>query len=255
MISSAEHTNNIDNAFKELSALSQLLGVELNNNQIDLLKQFSFELQTYNEHTNLVGNAEINILVKEHILDALSLVPLINKYVGTKKTNAINLIDIGSGAGFPGIVLAIMFNNINLNLIDSISKKTLFLNQVKNICSLDNIKIYNKRAETLAHESIMRNSFDIATARAVGKLRLISELALPFLAIGGIFLVQKSTAQLEIELNNAKEHIKALGGEFKEIISLNKETISKDHQIMIIEKVKATPAQFPRSMTKIKQEL
>lgn len=230
---------------------AQQLGLALSAQQISSISDFLSDLQEFNEHTNLVSNADPERVVREHVLDALSLVALIPDVEGR-----IKLVDIGSGAGFPALVLSIMFPQMHAVLIDSIGKKTKFLMKAAEALGLNaRVEVLNARAEDVAHQRQYREQFDVATARAVGKLDLVAELTLPFLKSGGVLLAQKSSSQLETELEPAQVPIEKLGGIVDAILPVDKKVIEKDFVVVKITKQSSTPSRYPRPAAQLKTPL
>jgi 16S rRNA (guanine527-N7)-methyltransferase len=226
-----------------------LVGATLTESQIELLGVFLSELAAYNEHTNLVSNADPLVVAREHVLDSLSLCACL-----TDLNSSCRLVDIGTGAGFPAIVLAIALPNLAVLAIESVGKKTRFLQSLADRLNISQrLEVANERAESLAYDPSLRGSFDIATARAVGKIDVIAELALPFLKTGGRLLAQKSQAQLDEERRRAAIALPVLGGELTEIVIPNVEALEREHVVLIVCKKSATPKQFPRTPVQIKR--
>jgi 16S rRNA (guanine527-N7)-methyltransferase len=208
-------------------------------------------LQTYNEHTNLVSNADADVVIRNHILDALSLVRLIPNASSPKR-----LVDIGSGAGFPAMILALVLENLSVVLIDSVGKKTRFLLEAASALGVsDRVQVENARAEEMAREREYRERFDLATARAVGKLDLVVELTLPFLKLGGLLLAQKSKAQLSDELEDGRHAASLLGGTIKSLDQLDAEVLGRELVVVCVDKQKPTPPKFPRPTSQLKKPL
>ncbi len=209
---------------------------------LEKFRVFKNELVDWNSKINLTSVEEHKIETK-HFIDSLSLLPHIPKDVK-------NIIDIGSGAGFPGIPIAIMRQDIQVTLVDSIGKKTKFLEHIKNTLGLKNLHIENKRAEDLAHNSEFRERFDLVFARAVANLPILLEYTLPFLKAGGTFIAQKSDAS---EIDNSKNSLEILGGE---IIKIEKIKIPDlpERVLIIIKKIKSTPKEFPRNTAILKKK-
>jgi len=171
--------NNWTEALDELSTRVKKLGSTISAAQAEMLGIYCTQLAAYNEHTNLVAKSDVRTLLFEHVLDAWALVPTLeSKLSGSKR----RLIDIGSGAGFPGLILAIACLDLEVVLVDSVGKKTAFLTQATAALNLqERIQVLNTRAEELARQSRYRDSFQAATARAVGAMDVVAELCLPFL--------------------------------------------------------------------------
>lgn len=212
------------------------IGIEYTDKKIeDLLKYLSMLIE-YNSHTNLTALRDEKSIIEKHFLDSLLLQSLITD-------NIKNAIDVGTGAGFPGMVLAIFNRDINFTLMDSIGKKTKFLQLVKDELNLENVEVVTSRAEDFIDET-KRESYDLGLCRGVSKLSTILEYIIPFLKEGGVFLSQKmeGTGE-EIEAENA---LKVLKAEIKEIYNL-KLPYCEDPRIVIkIEKTEKTDRKYPR---------
>lgn len=205
-------------------------------------------LYEYNEKVNLVANADPEVVVKRHILDCLALVEVINsgENPAAPRDKPKRLIDIGSGAGLPGLVIAIAISDIEVTLLDSIGKKTKFLEEASEALSLtDRVSVITGRAEELARTN-KRATFDLATSRAVGHLGMVIELALPFLKVGGRILCQKSRSQVDDEISAIADCLKPIGAKKPQIIVPKIQVGEIEHVIVSIEKQKDTPRDFPR---------
>lgn len=245
----SEPTDILETALDYLRKRAPLVGATLNEAQIEALGVFLSELKAYNEHTNLVSNADPLVVAREHVLDSLSLCAHM-----PDANSSSRLVDIGTGAGFPALVLAIALPQLNVLAIESIGKKTRFLQaMVAKLEMAQRVEIANDRAETLAFKPGLRGSFDIATARAVGKVDVIAELALPFLKTDGRLLAQKSQAQLDEERRRAGIALPILGGELVEVVIPNVEALEKAHVVLIVRKKSDTPKRFPRTPVQIKK--
>jgi 16S rRNA (guanine527-N7)-methyltransferase len=208
-------------------------------------------LQAYNEHTNLVANSDADVVIRNHVLDALSLVRLLPDLERHQE-----LVDIGSGAGFPGLILAMVLENVSVLLIDSVGKKTNFLSEAASMLGIEErVEVINDRAEEVSRHRDYREKFDLATARAVGKLDLTVELTLPFLKVGGLLLAQKSKAQLSDELEDGRHAASLLGGAVKSLDQLDSEVLGRELVVVCIEKQDRTPPKFPRPTPQLKKPL
>lgn len=167
------------------------LGIEVSDEKIKLLDEYAKFLIEYNEHTNLTAIKDINDIYLKHFYDSLTITKVIN----LKKVK--NLLDIGTGAGFPGVVLKIFYPNLSVTLVDSNGKKTTFLNELVQRLKLDNVIIINNRVENLYKEYI--NSFDVVTSRAVANMSVLSELSIPFVKKFGYFIAMKGKNNEEID--------------------------------------------------------
>ncbi|MBQ6687379.1 MAG: 16S rRNA (guanine(527)-N(7))-methyltransferase RsmG [Bacilli bacterium] len=216
------------------------LGIELNGEQISLFEKYCEELLLYNEHTNLTAIRNVEDVYLKHFYDSITIVKNINL---TKES----VIDVGTGPGFPGVVLKIIFPEINLTLLDSNNKKTKFLKYICDKLGFYDVKIVNERIEDYVKNN--RYKFDIATARAVSHLRIISELCLPLLKDSGLFVALKGEATKEIE--ESKDTLKVLNSE---IVKNTKFLLPKENSnrtILSIKRNSDIPDVYPRSYDKI----
>lgn len=179
------------------------IGVSYTDIKINNLLKYLNYLYEYNKHTNLTAIRDKEEILEKHFLDSL----LLQKLIVEKKPKKI--IDIGTGAGFPGMVLAIFNPDIEFTLLDSVGKKTIFLEKIKTLLNLKNVNIVNKRAEEYIDDE-KRESFDIGLCRGVNRLNVILEYLIPFIKVDGIFLAQKmSGVEQELDMSNALKILKA----------------------------------------------
>ena len=176
----------------------------------------------------------------KHFLDSLTITLALPSI-----TTGLRIIDIGTGAGFPGLPLKIILPEIKLTLLEATGKKTAFLSNVVSKLGLEDIEILSGRAEELAHKPVYRESFDIALARGVADLATLAELTLPFCAITGSLIAQK-TEPFDVELGRADKAIKAMGGELRKIIGIHLNDYPEGRILMIIDKISHTPPEYPR---------
>lgn len=212
------------------------LGVPLNEEQINQLKEYSRLLTEWNEKINLTAICDEEGIAVKHFLDSMSAIT--TGYIGK------NVIDVGTGAGFPGLVLKIAKPEISLTLLDSLNKRITFLKEVSSSLNLDGIEFVHARAEDGARGAL-RAKFDTVVSRAVANMTALSELCIPYLKIGGYFLALKGPLADE-ELDNAKRAIHILGGEVKEVANVKIPYSDLSHKIIIVKKVRQTPLQYPR---------
>ena len=219
---------------------SKKLGIDLNNNQIKQFVLYYNHLEEWNKKINLTSITEFRSVQIKHFLDSLASF----KSIPSILFNTGSLIDIGTGAGFPGIPLKIALPGLKLTLLESTKKKTYFLKEISHLLKLRSTEIINKRAEDLAHDINYREKFDFATIRAVGKLAEITELCLPFCKIGGKVIALKNP-DIQFEIKNANNAITLLGGELGKIQNVQ---IAENKITSLIEIVKTTKTnnQYPR---------
>ena len=183
------------------------LGIDVTGEQLEKLEIYCNFLLEYNTHTNLTAIKNREEVYLKHFYDSLTLVKSIDL------SSIENLLDIGTGAGFPGIVLKIFFPNLQIYLVDSNNKKTKFLNELKNKLNVDKVEVINNRIENITSRFI--NSIDVVTARAVTNLPVLVELALPLVKVNKYFIAMKGNAQEELE--NSEYAITYLGGKIEDV--------------------------------------
>ena len=216
------------------------LGVDLKH--IEQLESFSAMLVKKNEVMNLTGITEPREVATLHLLDSLSLLPL-----GDLKGKKI--IDVGTGAGFPGVPLKIALPESEVTLLDSLNKRVDFLQESCDALGLEKVICVHARAEEFGH----REEFDYAVSRAVAALPILCELCLPLIKVGGEFLAMKSS-HTEEEINDAKAAIALLGGAITEVIDYTIPTTDIVHRVVRIRKEKPTPKKYPRRFAQIKKQ-
>ena len=233
----------------EEAALAVLRACGLGSASENALFDYCRLLHEYDSHTNLVARSAPEILLKEHVLDSLQLLPFLS---GADK-QAAGLIDIGSGAGFPGLVLALSLPSLNVTLVESVGKKCRFLeNAVSELGLSDRVRVFCQRAETLGHDKKMREHFQFATARAVGALPVVAELCLPFLRIGGLLLAQRSRRQALVEQDGVVIYATRLGAELTRTHHFEPDLLGRELSLQLLAKRRATPALYARSAAQIK---
>ena len=192
-----------------------------------------------NKVMNLTGITEFEEVVEKHFVDSLSLVKSI------KLNGDESLIDVGTGAGFPGIPIKIMFPNLKITLMDSLNKRLLFLNEVINKLGLDKIELVHGRAEDLGKNSNYREKYDLCVSRAVANLAVLSEYCIPYVKVDGYFIPYKS-GEIEDELNESKKAIKILGGKTQKVVQFELPDTDIARSLVIIKKEKNTGMKYPR---------
>lgn len=217
------------------------LGINLTEEQLAQLDVYCQFLLEYNAHTNLTAIKEPNQVYLKHFYDSLTFIKALDI------TKFSTLLDIGTGAGFPGMVLKIVFPHLDITLLDSNNKKINFLQELTMKLSLKNIHFFHGRAEEFCQKN--RESFDIVTARAVSNMTTLSELCLPLTKLDGYFIALKGSNKDEI--TSANHAIKVLGGKIEDTISFLLPFEESERNIIKIKKVNATPKEFPRRYEKI----
>lgn len=219
-----------------------LWGVDLGSRQRERLGVYAETLALY-ELANVVGTRDVERLWVDHLLDSLSC--LICASVG----RARSLIDVGSGAGLPGIPLHIASNFGHLCLLESNSKKVKFMSHALQELEISGAQVVDARAEDAGREKFYRESFEVATARAVAPLAVISEYCMPFVEVGGVFVAMKGNISGE-EIAGGKVAVKKLGGELEEILRVPfvEGVEQKERRLVVVRKVRETPGAYPRKV-------
>ncbi len=231
---------NINEFIEELNKI----GITLSNSQLDQLNTYKEFLTEYNSHTNLTTITEDNEIYLKHFYDSLTLA----KYVDLSNVN--KMLDIGTGAGFPGMVIKIVFPNIDMYLMDSNNKKLDFLTQLSEKLGLTNVHMLHVRAEEYAKTN--RESFDLVTSRAVAALPILTELALPLTKLDGKFVALKANASEEIRLS--KDIINKLNSNIDFIEEFTLPKLEDPRTIIVMSKKGHTSDLYPREYGKIKKE-
>lgn len=221
------------------------LNIKLNDKMLLGFEIYYNELVEVNKYMNLTAITEKNEVYNKHFLDSLEIVRAIDA------SGKFTLCDVGSGAGFPSIPLAIVSDNVEVTIIDALNKRITFLNSLVKKLQLENVIALHKRAEDFAKEK--REAFDVVTARAVARLNVLAELCLPLVKLGGLFIAMKGQSGSE-ELNEAQSAIKTLGGEVIKTIEFDLPNDAGKREIIVVKKVKKTPQKYPRIFAKIKEK-
>lgn len=222
---------------KELIEKAKKVNIEIDNKKEEQFYKYMELLLEWNEKINLTAITEPNDIILKHFIDSIT----INKYI--EQSNYI--MDIGTGAGFPGIPLKIMNQNKKITLVDSLNKRINFLNEVCKEISLENIQCIHARAEELANDLKYRENFETVVSRAVARLNVLIEYMLPFVKKGGLCICMKGP-NIDGELEEAKNAIKVLGGKIKSVESFFLPDSDIERNVIIIEKVTETPKKYPR---------
>ncbi len=220
------------------------LNISLNDDMANKFELYYKKLIEVNSYMNLTAITEHDEVYIKHFLDSLFIVKAIDK------KEAYSILDVGSGAGFPSIPLAIADNNANVTIIDALNKRINFLNDLVKYIGINNVVAYHKRAEDYAKEK--RESFDYVTARAVARLNVLAELCLPLVKLGGYFIAMKGQGAKE-ELSEAKKAIDILGGSIEKTIEVELPDDLGKREIILIKKVKNTNVKYPREFKRIKE--
>lgn len=226
--------------FREiLKADAKKFGVELSETQLEQFENFYKLVAEWNEKINLTAITDEKDFAVKHIIDSLSL------WDEKKLADSKKIIDIGAGAGFPGIPIKIFKPEIEIVLLDSLSKRVNFLKKVVAELDLKNVTCLHGRAEDFARQKNFREQFDLAATRAVARLNVIAEYCLPFVKVGGIFAALKGKKFLE-EIKEAKSAVKILGGGEINFAEKILPDLPDKRAVIYIDKIKSTQKNFPR---------
>ena len=224
---------------KLLKESCEEMGVSLDEKQIEQFMQYLSLLLEWNEKMNLTAITEFDEVIDKHFVDSLALIQAVDLH------QPLKLIDVGTGAGFPGIPLKIAFPHLKIVLLDSLNKRIQFLNTVIEELGLSNIETIHGRAEDFAKKDLLRESFDICVSRAVANLASLSEYCLPYVNLGGYFIPYKS-GKVDEELEESKKAVFLLGGKIEEEVKFNLPDSDITRSLIKIKKVSATPKKYPR---------
>ena len=221
---------------EELEIAAKQIEIELTKKQIEKYYNYMNLLLEWNEKINLTAIIEPREIILKHFVDSLTIA----KYIKDDE----KLIDVGTGAGFPGIPLSIVKENTDIVLLDSLNKRINFLEEVKENLKLENIITIHGRAEEFGKNKNEREKYDIATSRAVAPLNILLEYLLPLVKVGGKAICMKGSNIEEIE--NARNALEILGGQIEKIEEITLPNSDIKRNIIIVKKVKNTPLKYPR---------
>lgn len=220
---------------KDLSAF----GVVLSKEQMDQFLKYYELLVEWNGFMNLTAITDYDEVIKKHFVDSLSLIKTFDI------TKQVKVIDVGTGAGFPGLALKIAYPNLHVTLLDSLNKRINFLNEVISRLGLKGVEAVHGRAEDFAKPDKLRGKFDLCVSRAVANMSTLSEYCLPFVKVGGEFISYKSE-KISDELEAAKKAITILGGEYVKSVEFTLPDTDIYRNLVVIRKIKESPKKYPR---------
>ncbi len=224
--------------FKQnMKQYAKKIGIVLEEEQIEQFYQYEKLLLIWNEKINLTAITKPEEIILKHFIDSITIA----KYIGANKT----LIDVGTGAGFPGIPLKIIRKDIQITLLDSLNKRVQFLNEIIKQLELKEIETIHGRVEEFGKNKKYREKFDYATSRAVANLTTLSEYLLPLVKIEGKCICMKGSTVKE-EIDQSQKAIAILGGKIEEIEAFQLPESDIDRHIVLLRKIKQTPAKYPR---------
>ena len=213
--------------------------IDLTEEQYNQFIKYMRLVQEWNEKINLTAITEDEEVIKKHFIDCMKA------FKSTPIRNAETIIDVGTGAGFPGVPIAILNPKCKVTLLDSLNKRINFLNIVVSELNLKNVTTIHSRAEDGARKPELREKFDVATSRAVANMAVLSEFCMPYVKKGGFFVALKGPA-IEEEISNSGNAINILGGKLNQIIEVSIEDTDLKHNIVEVEKISNCPKNYPR---------
>jgi 16S rRNA (guanine527-N7)-methyltransferase len=222
-----------------IRAAASLFNVNLTPRQVMALTNYERELIEWNQKFNLTAIRDPGSIRTKHFLDSYSCV------LAWKAKPPVRLIDIGTGAGFPGIPLKIIHPSMHVTLVESVGKKAMFCQHILSVLGLTGVEVIQARAEEIGQKAEHRESYDWAVARAVAQLNVLSEYLLPLVKIGGGMLAQKGESG-PAEAQSAEKAMKLLGGKLRQLIPVHLPGVADDRYLVVVEKVAATPPKYPR---------
>ncbi len=222
------------------------IGVELNQAQLKQFMTYKDMLIVWNEKMNLTAITDDREIILKHFVDCLAL-------CSGADMSGKKIIDVGTGAGFPGVPVKIACPDIDITLLDSLNKRITFLNELTKALGLEKTDCVHMRAEDGGNDKGLRESFDMCISRAVANLAVLCEYCLPFVRVGGMFISMKGP-DVSQEISEAEKAIKVLGGEISEIKKVSIPETDINHSLIIIKKIRSTPSKYPRKAGKVKKE-
>jgi len=228
-----------DSVQQQFAELLLPLGIELTDRQLEQFETYYTLLVEWNEKMNLTGITEREAVYEKHFYDSLTLAGAVS--FGKQQS----LADIGSGAGFPSIPLAIVYPHLKVTIIDALAKRIKFLEEVTSSLGLARVTCLHARAEDAARKKEHRDNYDVVTARAVARLAVLNEFCLPFVRPGGLYIAMKGT-DISAELEEGRFSLTKLSGRLVDVKRLILPTEKADRHLIICEKKEPTPAAYPR---------
>ena len=238
------HDTSSTNELPILVAGAPALGISLSPKQIEKFAIFQRELLDWNQRMNLTAITAPEDVQVKHFLDSLTVLEALPTDV-RKGEQTAKLIDVGAGAGLPGIPLAIALSKLQVTLLEATQKKCRFMEHALTACDLTNARVACGRAEDLAHQRGFRGAHDVVVARAVASLAALAELCLPFARVGGRMIAPKKLG-IDSEVASASRALQILGGKLDPPVVVRLPIVGEERQLIVVEKVRPTPPAYPR---------
>ena len=217
----------------------ELFNVHLTGRQVVALITYERELLEWNQKFNLTAIRDKDSIRTKHFLDSFSCV------LAWKGSPPHRMVDVGTGAGFPGIPLKILYPSTHLTLVESVGKKAMFCQHIVRVLGLEKIDVLRTRVEELGQQPEHRETYDWGVARAVANLNVLSEYLLPLIKVSGTMLAQKGESG-PAEAQAAEKAMKMLGGKLQQVIPVNLPGVADDRYLVLVNKIAATPPKYPR---------
>jgi 16S rRNA (guanine527-N7)-methyltransferase len=227
---------------EKLTSGAQKLGLNITPQQLEQFVIYYQELVAWNRKINLTRITDYEEVQVKHFLDSLTVMPALKP---PDDGRALNIIDVGAGAGLPGLPLKIVIPDTELTLLEATARKAEFLEHLVKTLELNKVEVVNGRAEEVAHDSQYRERYDLVLSRAVAPLPALVELTLPFGRMGG-YLVAPKKGDIKDEIGKSKKAIEVMGGALREVRPVELEGLNDGRYLVVIDKVRPTPAEYPR---------
>ena len=225
---------------KEIAQFARgICGLKITHAQLASLEIYERELLEWNERYNLTAITDPEKVRIKHFLDSLTCLCVM------RDSTMERVIDVGTGAGFPGLPIKIINPSIQLTLVDSVGKKTRFCEHIVKTLNIEGVEVVRERAEVIGHQQSMRQQFDWALARAVAALPILAEYLLPLVRVGGSMLAMKGES-VYTEAQSSERALQVLGGHLREIVPVTLPGVVEEHFLVIVDKISATPPNYPR---------
>ena len=224
-------------------AAAERLGVPLNAEQLDRFRRYHLEIADWSSRVNLTTVTGLEEVQYRHFLDSLSVITVLPPAL---LASGVRVLDVGSGAGLPGLPLKIAFPTLTVTLLEATAKKTAFLAHVCRLLGLHDVDVITGRAEALAHDPGHRESYDLVLSRAIGRLPVVAELTLAFCRLDGVVVAHKTWAGIKEEVRSASRAIELMGGRLGKVEQIARRGLDGGGALVVLDKADTTPDRYPR---------